>query len=211
MQAGLQALWRGSSLDLANVFTYVLTEMLLLFYPPFRAIDDVELLELSIRGVKAYAEDLCEFSPEVLQDGWREARRNHRVERWPTISDIRDACLAARDRRNPKQPSHAGERQPYVKPLGDKFLHRQQANDWLLTEQGQWALRHGCASDCWDHIAEHGEGLDRDKISALLAKSTARAERLAALPEDGRARRYADGITKRESEMRRQYLRDEAA
>jgi len=68
-------------------------EMMLLFYPPFRADSDEELLELSIIGARAYVEDLSEFPPDVLSKGWREVRRQHKVERWPTIEMIRSCCL----------------------------------------------------------------------------------------------------------------------
>lgn len=72
----------------------VLTEMLVLFYPPFRAEDEIELLQQVTMLLRAYVEDLCEFSPEVLREGWKGVRRAHRVERWPTIQSMRDACLA---------------------------------------------------------------------------------------------------------------------
>lgn len=68
----------------------------MLFYPPFRAADDVEMLELSAKGVRAYAEDLAGFTMEQLRSAWREVRRNHKTERWPTINAILDAIGASK-------------------------------------------------------------------------------------------------------------------
>jgi hypothetical protein len=66
--------------------------MLTLFYPPFRAADDVEMLELSVKGIRAYAEDLADHPEHVLRKAWREVRRVHKTERWPTINVILEAC-----------------------------------------------------------------------------------------------------------------------
>lgn len=66
--------------------------MLTLFYPPFRAADDVEMLELSVKGIRAYAEDLADQPEHILRRAWREVRRVHKVERWPTIQVILEAC-----------------------------------------------------------------------------------------------------------------------
>lgn len=66
--------------------------MLTLFYPPFRAADDVEMLALSITGIRAYAEDLADQPEHVLRRAWRDVRRAHKVERWPTIQAILEAC-----------------------------------------------------------------------------------------------------------------------
>lgn len=68
--------------------------MLTLFYPPFRAADDVEMLELSVKGIRAYAEDLAGYPEEQLRKAWRQVRREHKVERWPTINAILEAIGA---------------------------------------------------------------------------------------------------------------------
>jgi hypothetical protein len=76
--------------------------MLTLFYPPFRAADDIEMLELSVTGIRAYAEDLAGFPADDLRRGWREVRRTHKPERWPTINAILEAIGGtAQERRKP--------------------------------------------------------------------------------------------------------------
>jgi hypothetical protein len=92
VQLGCKPLWKGSSDVYARVWAYCLTEMLSLYYPPFRADDENEMLDLAVTGIRAYVEDLSEFSAADLERGWREVRRNHKVERWPTIGAIREAC-----------------------------------------------------------------------------------------------------------------------
>jgi len=74
----------------------------ILYWPPFRATDEVELTYLAEVGLRAYIADLCDFPSDVLRDGWAAARRAHRVERWPTIGAIRDHCLAS------TIPAHGG-------------------------------------------------------------------------------------------------------
>lgn len=71
--------------------------MLVLYYPPFRADDDIELADQTVIALRAYVEDLAEFPQDALRNGWREVRRAHKVERWPTIQVIRDACIAAQN------------------------------------------------------------------------------------------------------------------
>jgi hypothetical protein len=66
--------------------------MLVLYYPPFRADDDVELADQAVMALRAYVEDLSEFVKPVLVDAWREIRRVHKTERWPTIQVLRHAC-----------------------------------------------------------------------------------------------------------------------
>lgn len=94
--SALQPSWRGSRESLVKAWDAVLEEMLTLFYPPFRAADDVEMLELSVKGVRAYAEDLADQPEHVLHRAWREVRRTHKIERWPTINAILEACNEGR-------------------------------------------------------------------------------------------------------------------
>ena len=79
----------------------------MLFYPPFRAADEVEMLELSAKGVRAYAEDLAGYNEDQLRKAWRQVRREHKVERWPTINAILDAI--GTDNRGARSP---GGRRP---------------------------------------------------------------------------------------------------
>jgi hypothetical protein len=87
----LRQSWRGSAPALDAVWTACLEEMLTLFYPPFRADDDVEMLDLSVVAIRAYAEDLASHPEARLRKAWREVRRAHKAERWPTINAILEA------------------------------------------------------------------------------------------------------------------------
>lgn len=104
--AGLQPQWRGSREALLRSWDSVLNEMLTLFYPPFRADDEGEMLAMSIVGIKAYAEDLADYREDQLAKAWKQVRREHKVERWPTINAILDAIGAEK---NPHKP---GGRRP---------------------------------------------------------------------------------------------------
>lgn len=188
--------------------------MLTLYYPPFRADDDVELLQLSTVGIRAYIDDLAEFDAETLANGWREARRAHKVERWPTISDIRDRCVFHAGRRDgvkPLQPAamrrmgRAGDEVP------DKFPHRQMADEWMATERGQWALRNECGPECWDYVAERGEIPDREKVADLRDVATGRRMRLSDVTDEGQPGNWKRVMRDREASMVKRFLRQSAA
>lgn len=81
-----------SELEIRRVFRTVLEQMLLLYYPPFRAQDEDELLSMAVVAVRAYVEDLAPVEPEVLADGWKTVRARHKTQGWPTLGTILDAC-----------------------------------------------------------------------------------------------------------------------
>lgn len=91
--ASLQAQWPGPQGPLLAVWHLCLQEMLTLFYPPFRAETEEEMLDQSIIGIRPYVEDLIDLDEANLRNGWRTVRRTHKVERWPTISAILDASV----------------------------------------------------------------------------------------------------------------------
>lgn len=149
VRSGCEQLWSGSPLGLAKVWDNVLTEMLGLFFPPGHADSDVEMLNSCVARTRAYVEDLAEFPPAVLERAWRDVRRAHKVERWPTIAAIRDACFDAMPKRAPtalvvRQDRKAVERYPFAAD----------ANAALATPQGQWCLRHSCGLAFWERVAE---------------------------------------------------------
>lgn len=61
------------------------------------------MLDQSIVAIRAYAEDLSGFNEEQLRQAWRQVRREHKVERWPTINAILDA-IRANDSRGSHRP-----------------------------------------------------------------------------------------------------------
>lgn len=78
--------------EMNRVWDNCLEEMLTLFYPPFRANDDIELTDQSVVALKRYVAELSGFDRDTLAKGWSDVLRHHKVERWPTIGTICDAC-----------------------------------------------------------------------------------------------------------------------
>jgi hypothetical protein len=100
-----------------------------MYYPPFRAETEEELAEQSVVWLRACVEDLMEFPIHVLADAWKEVRRSHKVERWPTIQVIRDACLA-----------NSGEKPHQVSTTSPQFMRNAEyhrSGFWM----GTWGPR----------------------------------------------------------------------
>ena len=74
--------------EIDKMWRAALEEMLLLYFPPFRATTDEELLGQVVVALGAYLEDLAGHPEEALRDAWRATRRAHKTERWPTIQAI---------------------------------------------------------------------------------------------------------------------------
>src|SRR6185312_9697592 len=78
---------------LDRVWENCLEPMLILYYPPHRAADETELTYQAGVALRDYIEYLAEFPADVIREGWREARRAHKTQGWPTIQAIREACM----------------------------------------------------------------------------------------------------------------------
>lgn len=48
-----------------------------------------------------------------------------------------------------------------------RWRYRVQANQFLTTSQGQWALRHGCGVALWEHVAEFSSYPSRSEIQRI--------------------------------------------
>lgn len=117
--------------------------MVLLYYPPFRANDDDEMMELATIALRAYVEDLVQYPEPTLRRAWREVRRAHKVERWPTIQTILEACSEGRPAiaggSGRYRPATEIEREYQMRAYGqvrmdnvtdrDASYHRRQAED----------------------------------------------------------------------------------
>jgi len=58
-------------------------EMLTLYYPPYSADDDDEMVECAIVGLKSYVADLGHATAEEMAYAWKMVRRSHKTQRWP--------------------------------------------------------------------------------------------------------------------------------
>ena len=125
-----------SPVTLDRVWTVVILKMLLLYYPPHRADSEDELLELSVIALEDYLDDLAEFDRMTLQAAWREVRRAHRGQGWPTIAVIRDACLAHAPRRKDQESAGLPE---WYRQLASK-IGSTPARSWF----GEAVLRVSC-------------------------------------------------------------------
>lgn len=139
----LQVQWPGHRDRLLAVWHLCLLEMLTLFYPPFRAETEEEMLDQSIVGIRPYVEDLVDLDEGALRSAWRTVRRTHKTERWPTISAILHAANAERStiayKAGSYRPATELEREYQTRAYGqvhmnnvtdvDARFHRQQAED----------------------------------------------------------------------------------
>lgn len=193
----------------------------MLYYPPFRAVDAADMLATASSALKAYVDDLRDFDDTTLARAWRDLRRSHTRETWPTIGTIREAC----GRAVPMAKGHKSNQLP------ERFPFAAQANDALETPQGQWCLRNGCGLAYWERIAEgrtvtdrHGNRVqldppavralpDRDEVRAIYDAVQRNHERVATgIGGPGVASFAAiwDARIKRENQLAEQWLREAA-
>jgi hypothetical protein len=92
--------------DVERLWELFLAKMTLLYFPPFRAETEAELLDQCIVGLADYIDALKQFSNGAIQEGWSQVRNNHRTPRWPIIGDLVDAC------RQHVAPTHAASSGP---------------------------------------------------------------------------------------------------
>lgn len=98
---------------LNRVFDEVLDELLILFWPPYRADTNRELLDCAVTGLKQYVEDLSDYTADELSAGWREVRRRHKTQGWPALGVVLAACDAARAKaKQSKAPDANAEKAP---------------------------------------------------------------------------------------------------
>lgn len=74
--------------------------MLVLYYPPFRAADDAELLGMTVTAITAYVEELSRFDEDRITRAWADVRSRHKTQGWPVLGVIVDACGEGMQRTN---------------------------------------------------------------------------------------------------------------
>ena len=134
--------------------------MLTLFYPPFRADTDEELLEQTLVALRRYVVELSSLSAEVLQQRWSDCLRAHKVERWPVIAAI--------------MATEGGEKRTATHLAGVKLREeRKQLIETLLTnvlwngDLGQQAAREGWADSLRIFIRENAAVPDSERIAKM--------------------------------------------
>lgn len=189
--------------------------MVILYYPPHRAPDDAELEYECNVALRDYLEDLAEFPAEILRGGWREARRTHKTQAWPTIAAIRNACLALAPR---AQHAHTLGSDPRC--MADNRMqkaemaapqHTVMADSWMQTQDGQRMLENGNGYDGWLHVARLGRPPHGPEIDRMMAARERALTGLATLDEAHPLRRFYLARDKSEARLAERFLRRGAA
>ena len=92
VQSALLGLSRLTDSAIRKTFRAALEQMLVLYYPPFRAADDAELLGMTVTAITAYVEELSRFDEDRITRAWADVRSRHKTQGWPVLGVIVDAC-----------------------------------------------------------------------------------------------------------------------
>lgn len=68
--------------------------MILRYYPPFKADDEIVLIDQAVTALKDYVDVLADFPENILIEGWRNLHTEHETQQWPPLRDFRNACIA---------------------------------------------------------------------------------------------------------------------
>lgn len=215
VQLALGGSWSGERLTFAAIWISVIEPMLILHYPPFRAADDEELERQAHVALLNYLDGLAEFAEPILKAAWRAVLRDHRRRDWPTLGEIRDACLALA----PRRPQHGFARQAPTTAFArdreavwqPRFPHRIMADQHMVTPDAQGALLEGWAIGLWDFVATHGRGPDGDELVRIAGDTTRRRALFLSVAPESSAYSAARTALSREDALRRRFLREHAA
>lgn len=150
MKGLLRKSWRGAAESFDRVWSEVIEQMLVLYFPPSDAEDEGDLTEQCAVALKAYLADLAEFSADTLAQGWAKARRVNQGKGWPTIQVIRSACQ--------DEAALAVSSAPAM-PAKETAFKRfdSQAEAAMRMEIGQRAIREGWGWELFCHVRDKGE------------------------------------------------------
>lgn len=173
----LHASWRGAAESFDRVWSEVIEQMLVLYFPPSDAENEADLTEQCGVALKAYVADLAEFSADTLAQGWAKARRINQGKGWPTIQVIRSACQ--------EEAALAVSSAP-LKPAKETGFKRfdQQAEAAMRTNLGQRAMREGWGWELFCHVRDGGDVPTEIRvINRLKAAPDRAANAMAGIPE----------------------------
>ena len=135
--------------------------MLVLYYPPFRAADDAELLDMTITGITAYVQELSRFDEDRIAMAWADVRSRHKTQGWPVLGLIVDACGIGSERT-----------EAYVGGVKEREKRKQIIEDLLTSvlwngELGRQAASEGWADSLRIFIRENAAVPDPEKIAKM--------------------------------------------
>ena len=91
--------------QLSKVCYRVLRPMMLLYYPPFYADDELHLAEQTEEALGYYIRALKGYDDATLKTAWDSVVAAHKRTGWPVIADIVSACQASAPRHNDNRPT----------------------------------------------------------------------------------------------------------
>lgn len=91
----------------------MLDEMLTLYYPPFRAESEEELLDQTLVALRRYVIELGCYDRDTIDRAWGEVVSRHKTERWPTVGEIAEECRARDPQARTASATLPGERKGY--------------------------------------------------------------------------------------------------
>jgi hypothetical protein len=121
--------------------------------------------------MRPYVEDLAEFHPDVIESAWRNVRRGHKVERWPTLQSIREECLRLRDR-GAERSSRPTQSAPQSKPWEEKTrrlneMQREYVDAFCQGELAQRAKSEGWYTSLWLHCQDAAHYQAQEVLAGL--------------------------------------------
>ena len=161
VQSALLARSKFSDSVIRKTFRAALDQMMVLYYPPYLAADDAELLAMVITGTEAYVDGLGRFDEDAIATAWAHVRNRHKTRGWPVPGLIVDAC--------------GGDSQRTVGYMAgvDSRQKRKQEIETLLTsvlwngDLGRQAASEGWSDSLRIFIRENAEVPDSERIAKM--------------------------------------------
>ena len=162
--------------------------MLTLYYPPFRAETDEELLRQTLIALQRYVIELSALDLDTLESRWGDCLRAHRVERWPVIAAIMGTDSSGENRT-------AG----YMAGVDSREERKQVIEDLLTSvlwngELGQQAAKEGWADSLRIFIRENAAVPDSERIAKMRGGEAQASACMAGLERQHDAGEEVSGI-----------------
>jgi hypothetical protein len=174
-----------------SIQTKIIDPMTTLYAPPYGAKQDPSLV------VAEYQKHLGGFSDKELGRGWDILVGEYRGRQWPSIAEIRECCVKARDQINPK--AKYAEQPSIIITEPDVFN----------TLQGKKALEAGFGVSFLNTCRQQKRVLSADETEPFLRRQDASRQRMRN-EQDGRLKAMQERIeaehAPKEQELCRKYL-----